>query len=207
MQRRFTGTALLLGGLTFLIANLILTPLIPSDPDDWTVSFASNEFLARLSTAAASVFFLLVGAFGIAARQAHRTGWFGKAAFAILFVGSITTFAHEWAQVFFLHPLAVSAPDGLRAIGDADFPSFYLVEAIMVLSLFMTGWLLLMISTLLARVFRPIGPLLVLGGMLGLPALAATLPGLWGFTVGNGIIGLGWVLMGLELRKAKSQSA
>jgi hypothetical protein len=205
MQHKLTGTCLFLGGVTFLVANLILFPMIPQT-EDWTDSFASTAFLARLSVAAASVFFLLVGSFGIMSRQAHKVGWFGKTAFAIVFIGSVTTFAHEWAQVFFLHPLAVAAPEGLRAIGDAEFPSLYLVEAILVLSLFMVGWMLLMASTLMARVFSPLGPVLVLGGMLAMPALAPALPGIWGFIVGNGVIGLGWTLMGLELRNAAPAS-
>lgn len=199
---RFYGLALLLGGCAFIIANAIITPLMPT-PDDWTGTFASPEFLARLSTAAASVFLLLVGAFGIQQRRGEAIGWFGRIAFMVLFTGSVTVFAHEWAQVFFLHPLAKAAPDGLRAIGDVPFPSFYLVEAMIGLGLFTTGWLLLAISMLISQRFQAAGPVLVIAGLLGLGPIVATLPGVWGFAVGNSIIGLGWILIGRDLMTAR----
>lgn len=195
---RFFGLALMSGGLAFLIANTVITPMMPT-PDDWTATFASPEFLARLSVAAASVFLLLIGAFGIQRHRGEANGWFGRGSFALLFVGSMTMFAHEWAQVFFLHPLAKASPEGLRAIGDASFPSFYLVEAFIGLSLFTLGWLLLAISMLISRRFHFAGPGLLLVGLLGVGPLAAALPGIWGFVVGNSVIGLGWILIGRDL--------
>lgn len=197
---------MLLGGVAFLIANVVITPMMPT-PEDWPQTFASTEFLARLSVAAFSVFFLLVGAFGVQRHRGEALGWFGRLAFGVLFTGSITVFAHEWAQVFFLHPLAQAAPEGLRAIGDAPFPSFYFVEALIGLSLFTGGWLLLAVSMLISRAFHPLGPGLVIAGLLGLGPLAASLPDLWGFVIGNGVIGLGWLLIGRDLWTGRSEAA
>ena len=196
-----TGWSLVLGGVLFLIANTVLTLLMPVDGSSAEI-FGSGEFLRRLSVAAACVFFLLVGAIGLYARQAHKTGWFGGLAFAIAFIGCATAFAHEWGQVFFLHDLANTAPEGLNALVDREGLNLYLIEVFLALVPFMLGWWLFAISMLMARVFSPLGPILLIAGFIAVPVLAATLPDLWGFVVGNTIIGFGWVILGWELARS-----
>jgi len=196
---KLTGYSLMLGGALYLIANGVLTPLLPLDLPGPQL-FASEAFLWRLSFAAASAFFLLVGSIGIFAAQSHKTGWFGATAFGLTFVGCTIIFAHEWGQVFFLHELAQVAPEGLQALEDIEGANLYDIETVLVLSIFMTGWLLLAISMLLARVFRRIGPILVIAGMFAVPILAAALPGIWGFVAGNLVIASGWTILGWELR-------
>ena len=203
---RIAGTALLLGGLVYLIANSVLTILLPVS-EDWTATYASTGFLARLSVAATAVFLLFAGALGLHAAQAHKTGWFGSLAFAVLFAGSMLTFAHEWGQVFFLHPLAVIAPESLRAMEDVEGANLYDIEAMLAMGGFVLGWLLFAISMLMARVFRPLGPLLIIGGLFSISLLTAALPGLWGFVAGNAITALGWIVLGRELQAYRPEQA
>ena len=200
--KKLTGFALMLGAICYFIANGIITPMMPTSGPSAEL-FGSKEFLARLSFAAASVFFLLVGSIGIFNHQRHKTRWFGTLAFGITFVGSAFVFAHEWGQVFFLHELANVSPDGLEALVDRDGLNLYSIEAYGVLITFMLGWLLLGISMLLARVFNLLGPLLLVGGFFAVPILAASLPGLWGFIVGNLVIAAGFLLIGRDLSQAE----
>ena len=199
--QKVTGYAMMLGAIFYFIANGIITPIMPTTGPSAEI-FGSTEFLARLSSAAASVFFLLVGSIGIFNYQRHKTRWFGALAFGITFIGSTVMFAHEWGQVFFLHELANVAPDGLETLVDRDGLNLYTIEFFVVLIPFMLGWLLLGISMLFARVFNPIGPLLMVGGFFTVPVLAATLPDLWGFIVGNLVIAAGFLLIGRELARA-----
>lgn len=198
-----TGLAVILGGVLYITANTVLTLLMPVDGSSAEI-FGSGGFLRRLSVAAACVFFLLVGSVGLYARQAHKTGWFGGLAFAIAFTGCATIFAHEWGQVFFLHELAIVAPEGLNALVDREGLNLYVVEVFLALIPFMLGWWLFAISMLMARVFNPLGPILLIAGFIAVPILAATLPDLWGFVVGNSIVGAGWVILGLELAKSET---
>ncbi len=200
--QKLTGYAMMLGAIFYFIANGIITPLMPTTGPSADI-FGSKEFLARLSFAAASVFCLLVGSIGIFMHQRHKTRWFGALAFGIAFIGSAGVFAHEWAQVFYLHELAIVAPEGLETLVDRDGINLYLIEAVGVLVSFMLGWFLLGISMLFARVFNPIGPSLMVGGFFAVPILAASLPDLWGFVIGNFIIAIGFLLIGRELSRSE----
>lgn len=193
-----TGWSLILGGVLYLITNTVLTLLMPQDVPGAEL-FASDAFLRRLSVAAATVFFLTAGAIGIYVRQSHKTGWFGGFAFLLAFTGNIITFAHEWGQVFFLHELARVAPEGLNALEDVEGPNLYDIETFLALGFFMFGWLLLGVSMLMARVFKPAGPALLIAGFFLVPILGASLPGLWGFAAGNVVVALGWILIGRDL--------
>jgi len=200
-RNTLTGTALILGGLTYLIANTVLTLMMPMG-EDWTLMFASDAFLARLSVAASSVFFLLVGAIGLYNRQAAKLSLFGKTAFGILFIGSMFLFAHEWAQVFFLHTLAQIDPEALMALENVEGTvNFYDIEAILAVTGFLLGWLLFSISMLMARIIKPIGPIILLAGFFITPALAVALPELWGFVIGNSFTAFGWVLIGRDMMR------
>ena len=193
-----TGSALIAGGIIYFVVNGILTPLLPTDIP-WVEVFASTTFLTRLSLACVSVLLLLVGSLGLFRRQSPHTGWGGLLAYAVLFVGCVMVFAHEWGQVFFLHELAKVAPDGLLALEEQDARNLYDIETILGLVGFMLGWILFAISMLVARVFKPLGPALILLGLLSTPVLGALLPDLWGFVVGNVVLSIGWVVLGREL--------
>ncbi len=197
-----TGSALLTGGIFYFVTNGIFTPLLPTDIP-WTDVFASTTFLARLSFASLSVFLLLVGSIGLFRRQSHRTRTFGALAYGVLFTGCVLVFAHEWGQVFFLHELAKVAPEGLEALENREGFNLYDIETFVGLIGFMLGWLLFAVSMLMARVFNPVGPGLILVGLFAAPILGAVMPALWGFVVGNVILSLGWIILGSELIRTR----
>lgn len=200
INQKLAGFALALGAILFMVTNTVLTIRLPSDGRAADI-FGSDAFLLRLSFAAATVFFLLVGAMGIARLVAQKPRRLGAAAFAATFVGSLFVFAHEWGQVFFLHELANVAPEGMNALDERQGLNLYSVEPLLGLPLFLIGWILLAISALISPNFRAIGPMILLGGFCLLPLLAYSLPGVWGFVVGNSVLGIGWFLMAFDLMR------
>jgi hypothetical protein len=72
---RWTGGALMLGGLLTVLINAALTLILPLDAP-LTETAASSVFLWRQSASAAAAALLLFGSIGLYLRQAERTGYF-----------------------------------------------------------------------------------------------------------------------------------
>ncbi len=195
----WSGIAVVFGGVLMIIVNAVFTPLLPVDVPGPEV-MASSVFFWRLSLAALTAFLLLVGSPGLLQYQSGRSGRFGMIAFGLAFIGSALIFAHEWAQVFFLHPLALVDPEALQAIEDVEGLNLYELEAIIVASTFAIGWIAFSASMLVAKVFARLGPALVIAGFFAVPLLAVAL-GIWGQVIGTVVLGSGWILLGRELIK------
>ncbi|MBT8071689.1 MAG: hypothetical protein KJO80_14745 [Gammaproteobacteria bacterium] len=194
------GLAMVFGGALLVIVNAVFTPML-----DTTVPFpemmASTAYLWRLSLAALAVFALMVGSAGVHRHQASHTGLFGKLAFGLAFLGSAFLFAHEWGQVFFIHSMALAAPDALQAMEDTPGMNAFDLEAMIVLGTFTLGWILFAVSMLLAKVFARPGPVLVIAGFFAIPLLSALTSPLWGGVLGNAVLGSGFILIGRELKR------
>lgn len=199
--------ATLIGGLLFLVVNGIFTPMLPihlSFPEQVT----SDVFMWRLSLAAVSVFFLLIGSIRLFEINRPAFGWFGRSAFYLTFIGCLMVFAHEWAQVFFVHDFGKFAPEGLIALEDTDQFNLFDLETALALGFFMLGWLCFAFAILRAGVQPRRGPLLLLIGFFLVPILGAAMGALGlgakapliGMAAGNVVVGLGWVLLGLDAR-------
>jgi hypothetical protein len=200
----WTGIALMLSGVLGLLVNGVLTPMMPMDLS-FTEIAGSEIFLLRLSLATGLAALQVIATIGIFARQREHVGWFGSMAVGILFLGSLALFAHEWAQVFFLHPMAHSMPGALEALEDVEGMNLFDWESVIAMGLFMLGWMLLSISALFSGAFDKIGPALVLGGLFAVPLLAVAIEPLLGQALGNVILSSGWLLMGLNMmRKPKA---
>lgn len=197
-SKRLSGLAIVLGGALLIVVNAVFTPML-----DTTVPFpqmmASDVFLWRLSLASLTMFLLMVGTPGVYAAQSGGTGLFGKLAFGLVFVGCAVLFAHEWGQVFFIHSMALAAPDALQAMEDAPGMNAYDLEAIIALVTFTLGWILFAVSMLLARVYKPTGPILIIAGFFAIPLLSALISPIWGGVLGNAVLGSGFILLGREL--------
>jgi hypothetical protein len=194
------GLAMVVGGAMLVIVNAVFTPML-----DTTVPFpemmASTVYLWRLSLASLAVFLLMVGSVGVHAYQSNHAGLFGKLAFGLAFLGSAFLFAHEWGQVFFIHSMALAAPDALQAMEDAPGLNAFDLEAIIVLGTFTLGWILFAVSMLLAKVFARPGPVLVIAGFFAIPLLSALTSPVWGGVLGNAVLGSGFMLLGRELKR------
>ncbi len=202
----WAGGTLAFGGALSMLVNGVLTPMLPIGLPFGEIA-ASSIFLLRLSLAAVVALSLIIGALGLRARHRHQSGWFGAVSFALAFMGSLMLFAHEWGQVFFIHHLALVAPDALDAMENVEGVNLFDLEAIVTLLAFTVGWLLFSTSMLIANTFGRIGPILVIAGMFAIPLLSAMISPVAGMALGNAILSSGWIVLGLELsRKTDGQS-
>ncbi len=197
---RLSAIAIVSGGVSLIVVNAAVTPMLDLDVP-FTEMMASNAYLWRLSLAAFAVFLLMVGCPGLHAHQSAQTGLSDKVAFALAFLGCAFLFAHEWAQVFYVHGLAVAAPAALQAIEDAAGMNLYDAEAMLAIVTFSLGWIAFAISMIRARVFPRLGPILVIAGCFATPLLTAVTSVKLGGALGNAVLGSGFVLLGRSLWK------
>ncbi len=195
-----SGAAIAAGGVCLIVVNTVFTPMLDLDVP-FAEMMASKAYLWRLSLAALTVFLLMIGSPGLHAYQSSRSGSFGRVAFGLTFLGCALLFAHEWAQVFFMHGMAVVAPDALQAMEDAEGTSMLDLEGLIVIVTFTLGWIAFAASMLVARVFARPGPVLVIAGFFAIPLLTAVTSLKLGGALGNAVLGSGFVLLGRELLK------
>ena len=197
---KLSGIAIAAGGVSLIIVNAVFTPMLALDVP-FTEMMASKVYLWRLSLAALTVFLFMIGSPGLYAYQTDRSGLFGKVAFGLTFLGCALLFAHEWAQVFFVHSMAVAAPDALQAMEDAEGMNMFDLEGLIVMLTFTLGWIAFAASMLLANVFSRLGPALVIAGFFAIPLLTALTSLKLGGALGNAVLGLGFIFLGRELFK------
>lgn len=148
----------------------------------------------------------MIGSAGLHAYQGSRAGVLGKIAFSLTFLGCAFLFAHEWAQVFFVHSIAVAAPDALQAMEDADGMNAFDIEAMVAITTFTLGWIAFAASMLISGVFARLGPALIIAGFFAIPLLSAATSPTSGGVLGNAILGSGFILVGRELYKSAAAS-
>ena len=197
---RLSGIAISTGGVSLIVINAVFTPMLATDVP-FPEMMASNTYLWRLSLASLTAFLLMIGSPELHAYQSSRSGLFGKIAFSVTFLGCAFLFAHEWAQVFFVHSIAVAAPGALQAMEDAERMNAFDIEALIVITIFTLGWISFAASMLVARVFRRLGPALIVTGFFAIPLLSAATSPIWGGALGNAVLGSGFILLGSELFK------
>lgn len=195
---RLSGIAIATGGVSLIVVNAVFTPMLATDVP-FPEMMASNTYLWRLSLAALTVFLFMVGSPDLHAYQRGRSGLFGKIAFSLTFLGCAFLFAHEWAQVFFVHSIAVAAPAALQAMEDAEGMNAFDIEALIVIMTFTLGWISFAVSMLVAKVFARLGPVLVIAGFFAIPLFSAATSPIWGGALGNAVLGSGFILLGREL--------
>lgn len=195
---RLCGTSLLAGGLLAALLNLILTPLLPIEAGSIAVA-TSMALGIRLPLAAASVALTLLGCVGLYLAQAERLR-LGGLAFLLAGVGGLMSFCAECVQFTLIRDLAFQVPETLKRLeGAGDLRRYDLAFAIAVAT-FALGWLAVAIVTLRAGVLGRRGPLVLIAGMVLIPLLGGLL-GVWGAVAGNAVLGGGWALLGLDLRR------
>ena len=154
---RWGGLAALVGGVLFLVAELLGLPTLNRETFSetaTTASFAIQQLLFLLG-----VVFVLLGLLGLYVRQSEAAGALGLIGFLVAFLGTVLIGGFLWASAFIAPDLAVVAPQFL----DEGPPSGYFLTFIT----FSLGWLLFAVSTLRARVFpRAAAILLIVGAVL-----------------------------------------
>ena len=195
---RLSGIAIVAGGVFLIVINAVFTPMLATDVP-FPEMMASNTYLWRLSLAALTAFLFMIGCPDLHAYQGSRSGLFGKIAFSLTFLGCAFLFAHEWAQVFFVHSIAVAAPDALQAMEGAEGMNAFDIEALVAITTFTLGWISFAASMLATKIFARLGPILIIVGFFAIPLLSAAISPIWGGALGNAVLGLGLILLGREL--------
>lgn len=199
---RFSGGSLLIGGVLAAVANLILTPMLPVDAGSIAVS-TSTALGIRLPLAALSVALTTIGCIGLYLAQAHRLR-FGALAFLLAGIGGLMAFCAECVQFTLIRDLAFQAPETLQKLEDAGALSRYDIGFAIAVATFAVGWLAVAMVTFRAGVLRQRGSVTLVVGMFLVPILGG-LAGLWGAVAGNVVLGAGWALLGLDLRRAAAE--
>ena len=151
---RSSGLAAMIGGVLFVVAELLTLPTLNVETFSetaTTVSFAIQQ-LANLLGAV----FVLLGLCGLYVRQSEAAGALGLIGFLVAFLGTVLIGGLFWASAFIGPALATEAPEFLD-VGPP--PGFFLT-----LITFGVGWLLFGIATLLARVYPRIPTILLMIG-------------------------------------------
>ena len=195
---KLSGLAIGLGGVLLIIVNAVFTPMLPTAVP-FPEMMASQAFVWRLSLAAVTVFLFMIGSPGLYRYQTGHSGLFGKIAFVLTFLGCAMLFAHEWGQVFFLHSMALAAPDALQAMEDAEGVNLFDIEAMIVITFFCLGWIAFAASMLAAKVFARTGPALIIAGFFAIPLFTVVTSPVLGGALGNAVLGSGFILLGREL--------
>lgn len=198
---RSCGIALILGAVLLILINVGLTPAyMASFEEGEAVARASDIYLYRISAALVDALLLLFGSIGLYLGQKDASGKFGAIAFFVTFVGTSLLVAIEWANLFVLRPLAQTSPE---ALGLLDESALLTAGFAIGISFFMLGWLLISISSLLAKVFPRWAAWSALAGLLLIPALGASPLGIAGQVIGNVVFGLGLAGLGYAMAKAE----
>jgi energy-converting hydrogenase Eha subunit A len=154
---RWGGLAALVGGVLFVVAELLGLPTINIESFSETATTAS--FAIQTTTFLLGVVLMLLGLVGLYARQSEAAGALGLIGFLVAFLGTVLIGGFMWASVFIAPALATEVPE----VVDAGPPPGLLPTFI----IFAVGWLLFGIATLRGRVFpRAAAILLIVGAVV-----------------------------------------
>lgn len=201
---KYSGIALILGGLSFVITNVAISPFVDFEAP-FSEMLTSSPFFYRMIFAALTVAFLLFGAIGLYLHhsQIERVRLFMHLTFILAFFGSAFLFANEWHQIFVLPEIAKINPEVVDKLGSSDNIGSYFIGAMIALATFTIGWILFMVSLLIARKLKRLGPALVIAGFFIIPLISGIITPVWGGIIGSISLGIGFSLIGIELIKPR----
>ncbi len=198
---KYCGIALIMGGLFFVITNVAISPFVDFEAP-FSKILTSSPFFYRMIFAALTAVFLLFGSIGLYLQhsQIERARLFRHVTFIIAFFGSAFLFANEWHQIFILPDIAKISPEVMDKL-DSSESIGYDIGAMLALATFSIGWILFMISLLMTRKLKRLGPALVIAGFFMLPLISGIFTPVWGGVIGSISLGIGFSLIGIELIK------
>src|SRR5215470_3063045 len=132
---RSAGLALISAGVLSVVANSVLTPLLPRGVS-FAHSVSSPVFAWRQSVASICAVLLLFGTVGLYMRISEKSGKRGAVAFGLAFCGSALLLGEEWMQLFDIRDFARRAPDTLDKLNATHEPSLSDIGELIVLGTF-----------------------------------------------------------------------
>ncbi len=185
---RWSGLAALVGGVLFVVAELLGLPTLNVETFSETATTAS--FAVQQLAYLLGVALVLLGLFGLYVRQSEAAGALGLIGFLVAFFGTVLIAGFIWASTFIAPFLADTAPELL----DEGPPPGFFLSAIT----FALGWLLFAVGTLRARIFPRAAAILLIVGAV---AIVVPLP----FTTVVFAVAVAW--LGFALFTGREASA
>ncbi len=146
---RWGGLAAALAGALFVAADLLSLSISPKFPSSESLTSEPYAIQSVLKLVAAVL--LLLGLFGLHARQAAAAGPLGTAAFLAAFSGTALVVGSFWATAFFAPAWASVDPAGFDA---GEGPPGRLADAFVVSgATFVLGWMLFGGAAWRARIY------------------------------------------------------
>lgn len=162
---RWSGLAAMVGGVLFVVAELLGLPTLNVETFSetaTTASFAIQQLAYLLGVA-----LVLLGLCGLYVRQSEAAGALGLIGFLVAFLGTVLVSGFIWASAFIAPALATETP----AFLDAGPPPGLIPTFI----IFAVGWLLFGIPTLRGRIYpRWAAILLIVGAVVTILPLPFT---------------------------------
>ena len=165
---RWGGLAAMLAGALFVAADLLSLSISPKFPS--SVSLGPEAYAIQSVPKLIGAALLLLGLFGLHARQAEAAGPLGTAGALAAFSGTALVVGSFWATAFFAPAMAAMDPVAFDA---GEGPPGRLADAFVVtMATFVLGWMLFGAAAWRARVYpRAAALLLILGSPLALGTL------------------------------------
>lgn len=119
-----------------MLSGAVLAPMLMASLDEPVEG--SRAFQVRSLVSALAALFML---FGLAQGVEAETR-FANFANGAAFIGTALLFAHEWAQLVIIHPIALAAPEALELLENAEGPmDLFDCGAIAAFLTFALGWI------------------------------------------------------------------
>ena len=165
---RWGGLAAVLAGASFVAADLLSLSISPKFPS--SVSLLSEPYAIQSVLKLIGAALLLLGLYGLHARQADAAGLLGTAGFLAAFSGTALVVGSFWATAFFAPGMAAMDPVAFDA---GEGPPGRLAGAFVVtMATFVLGWMLFGVAAWRARVYpRAAALLLIFGSPLAVGTL------------------------------------
>lgn len=158
----------MLAGASFIAADLLSLSIFPKFPSSESLGSEPYTIQSILKLIGAAL--LLLGLFGLHARQAEAAVPLGTVGFLAAFSGTALAVGSFWATAFFAPAMAAMDPVAFDA---GEGPPGRLANAFVVtMGTFVLGWMLFGVSAWRARVYpRAAALLLILGSPLAVGTL------------------------------------
>ncbi len=190
-----SSVSMILAAILLIVINIVLTPFFDTSMY-YSETATTALFVLRQSLSALTALLLSIGIIGLYLRGSDSGGFFGLATFLLAFSGSVFLFAHEWNQIFFVSELASVSPEILSEINNSTKSD---IAALLSLVTFSLGYILFCIWLIRSKVYSRIAPILVISGFFAIPLFSLLFGETIGAILGNLILGLGFLLIGMEL--------
>ena len=192
---RLSGLAAVLVGVFILITELLdLVFYVSYSHEPPSRALTSGLSFLEGAVGLISAMLLLVALVGLYACQSGATGTLGAIGFVVALIGTALVVGNFWESIFIIPALAQAAPEVINA----DPPFLVNLGGWLSTGIFVVGWLLFGLATLLARIYPRLAVVVVLVGTV-LSAIPLPLTTI--------VFGVGVAWMGLALFTGRGLSA